>query len=407
MQMAAVLERSNEAQRRAEDRERLLGRVVAALAAASPDDERAALRELAAIVAREWSDLCVVDLFCEESDQLERIEVSNAQDGDLSGEERRALMIAARHALDVARTGEPRLVGGDALLRVMIAPIAAAGRTLGTLTIVHSRASDEPRHEDAELRLLEHVGQSAGLYVDGARARRARADALAERDVMFGAVAHDLRGPLNSIALRTAMVMETLLPPSPSGNPLRVAVQRIQDSAHRMGRLIEDLLDVTRLEAGLLDVDVRGCAPSALVGTAVEEVRLAAAARHIALQMFVEPDLPRVRADQSRILQVFSNLLGNALKFTAPGGTVDVRASFADGKVWFSVTDTGRGIAPEHLPRVFDRFWQLTRQDRTGMGLGLAIAKWIVESHGGEIAVQSSPGRGSTFIFRLPVQSGD
>lgn len=128
-----------------------------------------------------------------------------------------------------------------------------------------------------------------------------------------------------------------------------------------------------------------------------------AAAKRIALVTDLSPALPNVVADRERILQVFSNLGGNAIKFTREDGRIEIRAIVRDATVEFAVRDTGPGIAPEDLPHIFDRFWQSRKTARAGVGLGLAIAKGIVESHDGGMRVESELGSGSTFTFTLPV----
>jgi signal transduction histidine kinase len=170
-----------------------------------------------------------------------------------------------------------------------------------------------------------------------------------------------------------------------------------------MDRLIRDLLDVANIQAGSLRLDLRPLPPGTLAAIAVDQATPQAAAQRVRLGLAVEPALPAVLADRDRIVQVLSNLLGNALKFTPEGGDIEVRV-WADGPwVCFSVRDSGPGIAPEHLPRVFDRFWQLNRADRRGAGLGLTISKDLVERHGGTIGVESKLGHGSTFRFTLPI----
>jgi signal transduction histidine kinase len=127
-----------------------------------------------------------------------------------------------------------------------------------------------------------------------------------------------------------------------------------------------------------------------------------AEAHGLQLEREEEPGLPAVWADRVRVLQVFSNLIGNALRFTSEGGRVTVRVRREGKWVRFGVSDTGKGIAPEHLPHLFDRYWQ-AKGSREGAGLGLPIAKGLVEAHGGHILVESTPGQGSTFSFTLPV----
>ena len=127
-----------------------------------------------------------------------------------------------------------------------------------------------------------------------------------------------------------------------------------------------------------------------------------ASSSSLELRVEVNPDVPEVFGDRGRILQVFDNLIGNAIKFTKAGGRITAGASSRDDEVVFWVADTGSGIASENLPRVFDRFWQATKSGRQGAGLGLAITKRIVQAHGGRIWVESTPGSGSTFFFTIP-----
>ena len=132
-------------------------------------------------------------------------------------------------------------------------------------------------------------------------------------------------------------------------------------------------------------------------------------ARENSITLTVEgaADLPPVRGDPARVLQVFSNLVGNAVKFTPPGGVITLSAARASDGIECAIADTGSGIPPEELPRIFGKFWQSKRGDHRGVGLGLAIARGIVEAHGGSIGVRSEVGRGSVFSFSLPVWSDD
>lgn len=168
-----------------------------------------------------------------------------------------------------------------------------------------------------------------------------------------------------------------------------------------MHSLIEDLLEVTRAEAGQLSSQP-GPLPAAQVLTdAVEAQAALAAAASIELRLDLPSEVPAVWADRHRVLQIFENLLGNAIKFTKPEGVITVGAKPDKHEVLFWVRDTGSGIAADELPHLFDRFWQ-GRTARGGAGLGLPIVKGIVEGHGGRIWVESTPGQGSTFSFTLP-----
>jgi len=183
-----------------------------------------------------------------------------------------------------------------------------------------------------------------------------------------------------------------------SQKPLEV----IYDAANRMNRLIQDLLDVALMEAGQLTVQPARLSPRELIAGAVDVQRPLASSSSLELRVDVDRDVPVVWGDRDRLLQVLENLIGNAIKFTEPGGSVVVGATSRDREVVFWVADTGSGITPEDVPRIFDRFWQGTRPGRQGAGLGLPIAKGIVEAQGGRIWVESTPGQGSTLFFTIP-----
>jgi CheY-like chemotaxis protein len=174
-----------------------------------------------------------------------------------------------------------------------------------------------------------------------------------------------------------------------------------------MERLLQDLLDIHAIEGGRFTVSKGEIAPTALILTALESQQNLAGQTSVIINTDVAPEIPPIAADEERVLQVLENLVGNALKFTPPGGVVTVGGTRAPDPGWvlLSVRDTGPGIAAEHLPRVFDRFWQAQASDRRGSGLGLAICKAIVEAHGGRIWVESQPEKGATFFFTLPAAS--
>ena len=169
-----------------------------------------------------------------------------------------------------------------------------------------------------------------------------------------------------------------------------------------MNRLIQDLLDVAVLESGQLTIERAQLSARDLIVGAVDMQRPLASSSSLELRVDVDRDLPDIWGDKDRLLQVFENLIGNAIKFTKAGGCITVGAASRDHEVIFRVADTGSGIAPENLPHVFDRFWQASKAGRLGAGLGLPITKGIVEAHGGRIWVESAAGSGSTFFFTIP-----
>jgi signal transduction histidine kinase len=182
----------------------------------------------------------------------------------------------------------------------------------------------------------------------------------------------------------------------------RRPLEVIKRTAERMNVLIQDLLEISKIEAGNTGVELKRQDPASVVEDVCETLEPLASHQSLILVCNAAGGLPPILVDGDRILQVFSNLVGNALKFTPPGGTITVQADAADGAVRFSVADTGPGIPQEQLPYLFDRYWQGSKTDHRGAGLGLAIAKGIVDAHGGEIWVESELGRGTTFFFTVP-----
>ena len=225
--------------------------------------------------------------------------------------------------------------------------------------------------------------------------------ALSYRDDFLGMVSHDLNNLLGGIVL-SASQMARQAADTPEGKRVVAGGDRILLCAARMKRLLGDLTDVTRLSAGKLAVDIAENEDMSMVSEAQATFRALAAEKGVALEVEVAGPPLLLACDRGRILQVLSNLLGNALKFTPAGGRVTTRVSDWGDEVCFSVRDTGCGIPEPLLEAVFHRFWQAGDDDRRGLGLGLYIAKSIVDAHGGRIWAESLIGSGSTFHFTLP-----
>lgn len=217
-------------------------------------------------------------------------------------------------------------------------------------------------------------------------------------------IAHDLRNPLHTIYMSSKFLLD-LLPPD-DREVERQHLGIINRAVERTERLVQDLLDVARMETSGLPLARQPTSAAVLVREAVELQQPSAASKRIRLRSEIADDLPRLILDAHQVLRVFQNLLENAVKFTPEGGSITVRADAADGGVRFEVEDSGAGIASAELKHMFDRFWQARADDRRGHGLGLAIVKGIVEAHGGTIAVRSTVGVGTTFGFVLAAGDG-
>ena len=234
-----------------------------------------------------------------------------------------------------------------------------------------------------------------------AEARRGAEAASRARDAVLAIVSHDLRNPVGSVITAAAFLLDTL-PAEVLATAQGQQVGVMHRAARRANRLLEDLMDVTRIESGGLAVDAAPVEVPGLLADAAEVMRGPAEENGVRLLTECAGRLPSVLADRDRVLQVFANLAGNAVKFTPAGGAVTLGAACAEGAVRFSVADTGPGMSAEQVERAFDRFWQAGRADRRGVGLGLSIARGIVEAHGGILSVTSAPNEGAIFHFTLP-----
>lgn len=231
---------------------------------------------------------------------------------------------------------------------------------------------------------------------------RIRADVeIGSRDDFLAMVSHDLRGILHGIAMSGAL-LANIDADERTREAIRHEGRRIERFVGRMNRLIGDLLDISRLEAGKLEVILAVDDPAKLVQEAVDTARPLAEAKGLTLTCEAPGVSVRAWYDRERILQVLANLIGNALKFTSRGGRVDVSVREDGDEVCFLVADTGCGIPTEKLEEIFERFSQGSERDRSGLGLGLYISKRIVDAHAGRLWVESQPGEGSRFHFALP-----
>jgi signal transduction histidine kinase len=273
------------------------------------------------------------------------------------------------------------------------------GRKLGTIQLWDKK--DNAEFDESDEAILTQLAQLASVALENARLFRAAQDATRARDDLVAIVSHDLRNPVHTIHMAASFLLEVA-----PANDRRVQARRqlevIQRSATRANRLIQDLLDVARIQAGGLAVEPVPIDVKSLLAEAAESATPLASAAQLTV-VCSPPDSPmNVASDRERVLQVFANLIGNAIKFTPKGGQIRLIACPQNSEIKFTVADTGPGIPPEHLDHVFDRYWQAKSTAKLGAGLGLSIAKGIVEAHGGRIWVESPPNHGAEFNFTLP-----
>ncbi|GAC1551656.1 MAG: hypothetical protein NVS3B10_14100 [Polyangiales bacterium] len=258
------------------------------------------------------------------------------------------------------------------------------------------REREENAHALARLLPLERDKTDRYLLTERARSD----DAVSHRDNFLGIVSHDLRNLLAGIVMSAARLSETA-PKSEEGEPTVLGTKRIQRYAARMNRLIGDLVDVASIDAGQLALTPEPADSTALIAEAVDMFQAAAIAKGVGLESQIAVPLP-AEFDHDRMLQVLANLITNALKFTASGGKIWIGGERLGDELRFTVHDTGAGIPANMLEAIFERFWQVDKNDKRGVGLGLYISKCIVEAHGGRVWAESEHGAGSKLSFTMP-----
>jgi PAS domain S-box-containing protein len=279
---------------------------------------------------------------------------------------------------------------------VVTLALVARSRVVGLLRIFRR---DPLELED--LALAEAIALRAAMAIDNARMHDEVQRAVRMRDETISVVSHDLRNPVSAVKmLASALLRDDAGNAIPGDATGQLTV--IFKAAEQMDALIQDLLDASRAESGRLPIDAAPMPAASLLRDAVATLEPIATDCGIALRAEIPHDLPAVLADPERITQVMSNLVGNAMKFSPAGATVIVRAAVDGSSLQVSVTDSGPGIPPEHRQRVFERYWQLNRSNG-GSGLGLTIARGIVEAHGGRIWVDEDHHPGTTLRFTLPM----
>jgi PAS domain S-box-containing protein len=406
--------------KRAEEMQKLLADVGGILSESL--DYRTTFVNLARRVVPYLAHWCLIDEVVGPSDvrEVAAAHVDSAQEVWVRGLERRQLHDRGAPAgiVNVIRTGRSEVyrdipdmtwmadaIGTERAERLrrignvscMFVPLSVRHGVLGVMTFV-STASHR-RFGPVDLAFAEEVCrraaismENAQLYAESQRANRAREELLA-------IVSHDLRNPLNSIVASAGMLQRAAPSPELAKRPIQI----ILSAAGRMERLISDLLDFAQINAGQLVVAQQTFEARSVVHDSLEMFKPLAAEKQVRLVSDVREEGLQLYCDRGRVLQILSNLLGNAIKFTPAAGSVTVRAERAGRELTFAVSDTGPGISEEQFAHIWDRFWSVKKPQITGVGLGLSIAKGLVEAHGGRIWAESTVGAGSTFYFTLPL----
>jgi PAS domain S-box-containing protein len=403
-------------QRRIEHEQTFLAEVGSVLA--STLDYEETIKNIARLLTRDLADVCIVEtvgdpaharrLFVAHRDADKAAVVHHLQEiqldrrlpclGSSVFETQTSLLISdvTPGYLDlIVESDEHRKVVRELDAKSLIAlPLMVHGRIVGSLVLIRTTAGARAYTRD-DVRAAEDVALRAALAVENAHLYETAQRAIQARDEVLGVVAHDLRNPLGTILMQAALLQRR------GGS--RDAVGVIERAGSRMNRLIQDLLDVTSMEAGILFIEPGLLSTKQVISEVLEAQMPLVTAAYLELQVDLAVELPDVWADGDRLRQVFENLIGNATKFTDPGGHITVGAVPRDAELLFWVADTGAGIPGEEVPHLFDRFWQARKARRRGVGLGLAIVKGIVEAHGGRVWVESTLGAGSTFFFTIPL----
>jgi PAS domain S-box-containing protein len=416
------------AERNHERQTMYLTEATVALGASLKYDEM--LSTLARVLVPRLADWCSIYIL--EGNELRNVAVAHADPAKFEAalEYQRKYPTGQRGVWQVAGTGETAVFNGitDDMLKVaatdptqleilrafhirsaLIAPIRLRNEVLGVISLVSTRSGHH--YDEDDVALAEELGRRAGVALENARlyraaqeSARAAEEASRAKDEFLATVSHELRTPLNAILGWSTLLKDRLTDPA-----FVKPIQVIHRNAQRQVRLVDDIIDVSRVITGKLRLDAKPADLISIAREAIEVIRPSAVAKQIDIEFVPLGDYFLLVADSERLQQVVWNLLSNAVKFTDPGGQVRLSLRQERSSVILSVTDTGKGIEPGFLPFVFDRFRQAdssTTRRVGGLGLGLALVRHIVELHGGQVAAASEgPGRGARFSITLPIRA--
>ena len=372
------------------------------------------LRHVAQLAVARLADVVLIDLLGEKGD-LCRVAMASAEAGLPETPSATAIapddLVLLRRVLS---SGRPILVGKNAAggsvqgsvgnvalgaKSLMLLPLMSQKGPVGVLTLVSTKSAR--RFAGSDLAVAEELALRIGTAIERAQVYNEAREAVQARQDILAFVSHDLKNSLMSLFLNVEMLTRS----APRDERRRgwKQLERIRRGVTQMQRMIEDLLDVGSIESGRLAVETREHEIGDLFQDAVELSAPLIHDKRIEIKIETPPPPFKVRCDRERMMQVFSNLIGNAVKFVPERGTIVLSAAASGASALVAVRDTGPGIPPARLPHLFQRYWQADETARKGRGLGLFITKGIVEAQGGVIWAESQVGTGSTFFITLPL----
>jgi PAS domain S-box-containing protein len=403
------------AAKRNEERQSLLSEASRLLATSLDHD--VALAGVVRLAVGRFADLAVLDLIREDG-TLVRVDQAMLDDVALPSPtsvmpvvgESQLKVLASHQALFVADCPPSRLsaivgrdlqrlVARDSDSSAMVVPLISRGTVLGVLTLV--AAGRLRMFSPADLTTAEDVAERIAVRLDNARLYRQARDAIAAREEILALVAHDLRNPLSAIRLST-MSITGAQAPAVERRKSWPRIERVRRIADHMSRMLEDLSEFSGLDARPFSLELAPREVPPMLSEVVDELVPLASDKGINLHLEGPPATGHVVCDPGRVLQVFSNVVGNAVKFSQRGGTIEILSTAQDKEVLFTVRDDGPGMARDDLDHIFDKYWQAEGGMRRGRGLGLYIAKRLVEAQGGAIWCESELEKGTRVSFTLP-----
>jgi PAS domain S-box-containing protein len=415
-QIMTVELRDVTAQRRIESEQRFLAEVGSVLA--STLDYEDTVKNIVRLTVRDLADFCTFDIIEQDGairrlkvmsrdasqnwvcDWLMRVPLDQSSSFIRSVIDRKRPVLVDRLRSETvpfpANGRDVKALRDAGFHSVLAVPLLVRGKLLGVITLMSS--SPSRTYGPPDIRLAVELAHRAAFSIENARLFAEAQRAVKTRENVLAIVSHDLMGPVTTIGLAAHLLHKF---DRMEGVKIRHLAGTIQRGADRMQVLISDLLDLAKLQSGTFSIKRSAGNIYHVAGAVIDGLRLMAEAKRQTLETDLPANLPEVAVDAQRIGQALSNLVGNAIKFTPEGGKIRISAHQEGEQLVVSVADTGPGISSEHLSKVFDWFWQAQGSKRSGSGLGLSIAKGIVEAHGGRIWAESEIGKGTSFSFTV------